>query len=111
MDEISRPSAIQRFESLGAAASRAHGEFVETVHRHRRTWSFENARGLRRQCDGAERSLGEIALVARSLNREISIEPAVSRALHVRGAGLHIVLRIEVRPRRTRRSDCVYRSQ
>src|SRR5205814_4235071 len=83
-------------------------KFVEAVHRHCWTWAFENSWSLRRQRYGAKRSLRKIALVASSFDGEVAIEPAVGGAFVVGRAGLHVILRVEVRARRARAADGLY---
>src|SRR5512132_2616500 len=111
MDEIGGAGAVKGLETLRRAAGGAHAEFAEAVHRHRRTRTFENARSLRRQRNGAEGSLRQIALVARSFYGEIPVEPAVGSSLIVGRSRLHVVLRIEVRACRARTADRMHRSE
>src|SRR2546430_17185180 len=53
----------------------------------------------------SERTPGEIALVARSFDSEVAIEPAVRRSFVVGRARLHVILRVEVRARRAWAAD------
>src|SRR6266545_3280691 len=107
--ELRRAGAIQRLQPSGLRSRRTHAELIETVHRHRFRRALEYPRRLWRERDRAERI--PRALGARSLNREVSVEPAIGSSLNVRRAGLHVVLCIEVRPRRARAPHRVNRRE
>ena len=112
--------AIQRLDAIGLGAVRPDRELVKTVHRDRRLQSLEDPRRLRRhgdsaECGGARRpplaARRKLALLTRSLRREIPVEPSVTRALVIWRGAFHIVLRVEVRARVARTADGVHRSE
>ena len=67
-----------------------------THRRHRRRApapALQRAGHLPRDCDAAKRTR------LRPRRLQVAVQPAVTRALHARRGGLHVVLRVEVRPR------------
>ncbi len=103
VNEIRRAGTIQSFESLGLRAGRAHGELVEAVHGDDFGCAFHDSRSLLSERHGAKRTRS--AFVTRTLHGEIAIEPAILRSLHIGRAGLHVVLRVEMRSCRARTSN------
>ena len=72
----------------------ADAKLAELADGKGRRRALERAREVRRERHGAERT-GVLVL----LRVQIAVQPAIARALQPRRAALHVVLRVEVRPR------------
>ena len=93
-----RRRGVLRLERL-VHGGPANAELRQLTHRDHRRMPLQDAWHLRCQRNGAEWMLG-LGLA----RQQIAIQPAVLGALHTGRGGLHVILRVEVRPRGIRRS-------
>ena len=77
-----------------AGLAAADSELADLVDRERRRGALEHARQLRRQRDRTKRRRR-----FRVPRLQVTVQPAVRRALHAGRRRFHVVLRVEMRPR------------
>ncbi len=87
----------------GLRSPAAHRKIRQIVHRNRRQLALQRPRNLRPQRHRTKcRRLPRQCLL---LQRPV--QPSIRSRLHPRRSTLHIILRVEVRPRRIRRARCM----
>ena len=93
--------------------TRANAELTELIHGECRRRALQHARQLLRERDRAKRRGGRYVVYSGGpyppvARLQISIQPAVRRALHAGRRRFHVVLRVEVRPGAVGRSARVH---
>ena len=102
---------IHGFKSVGdgrrVRIAASHTEVIDVVHRHGRFGPGQNSRQRWPQADGAKRRL----VSGRGQRVQRAIQPAVFSGFDARRAGLHEILRIEVRTARVGRTGRMHDRQ